>query len=82
MTPGRVHEITVFLKSELIMVAPVQVAGDACRDPDDLMVLGTAISARADYLCTGDKDLLVLGKYRGIPILTPRLLYNQLKPRE
>jgi putative PIN family toxin of toxin-antitoxin system len=39
------------------------------RDPADQQVLGTLRASRADYLITGDKDLLVLtGKY---PIVTP-----------
>jgi uncharacterized protein len=39
------------------------------RDSADVQILGTLLAAQADYLITGDKDLLVLaGKY---PILTP-----------
>jgi uncharacterized protein len=39
------------------------------RDPADQQVLGTLRASHADYLITGDKDLLVLaGKY---PIVTP-----------
>jgi putative PIN family toxin of toxin-antitoxin system len=39
------------------------------RDPADQQVLGTLRASRADYLITGDKDLLVLAcKY---PIVTP-----------
>lgn len=41
----------------------------ALRDPADQQVLGTLRASRADYLITGDKDLLVLAnKY---PIVTP-----------
>ncbi len=42
-----------------------------CRDADDDAILATAVAARADLLVTGDKDLLVLGSYNGIPIVTP-----------
>lgn len=42
-----------------------------CRDPDDDAILATALAAQADMLVTGDKDLLVLGSYEGIPIVTP-----------
>lgn len=39
------------------------------RDPADQQVLGTLVASRADYLITGDKDLLALAeKY---PIVTP-----------
>jgi uncharacterized protein len=42
-----------------------------CRDPNDDMFLECAVRAHAGLLIAGDKDLLVLGSYRGIPIITP-----------
>jgi putative PIN family toxin of toxin-antitoxin system len=39
------------------------------RDRNDLLVLGTLVASSANYLITGDKELLALSaKY---PILTP-----------
>ena len=43
-----------------------------CRDPDDDLVLATALAGQADIIITGDKDLLVLKKHQGIRILSPR----------
>lgn len=54
------------------VVDAAKIAPDATRDPKDLPVLGAAVSGRCDCLVTGDKDLLVLGKFRDIPILSPR----------
>ncbi len=43
------------------------------RDPADQQVLGTLRASRADYLITGDKNLLVLaGNY---PIVTPAIFW-------
>jgi uncharacterized protein len=42
------------------------------RDPDDAMVLAAALEARADCVVTGDADLLTVGEYEGIPIVSPR----------
>jgi len=42
-----------------------------CRDPDDDKLLEIAVVGRADYLVTGDQDLLILDPFQGIPILTP-----------
>ncbi len=50
---------------------PITGARLGCRDPDDDKVLETALSGGADCLVTGDKDLLVLSKFAGVPILTP-----------
>ncbi len=41
-----------------------------CRDPNDDMVLATAVSGHANYIATEDKDLLDMGEYQGIRIVT------------
>ncbi len=44
----------------------------ACRDPKDDKFLELAVNGNADYLITGDRDLLVLNPFRGIEIVTPK----------
>jgi len=39
------------------------------RDPSDNMFLGCAVEGRAEYIVSGDKDLLTLGSYQGIRIV-------------
>jgi putative PIN family toxin of toxin-antitoxin system len=39
------------------------------RDPDDAHVLACAMGAAADVIVTGDKDLLSLKSFQGIPII-------------
>jgi putative PIN family toxin of toxin-antitoxin system len=41
-----------------------------CRDPFDDAVLEAALNGRAEAVVTGDKDLLSLHPFKGIPILT------------
>ncbi len=36
-----------------------------CRDPKDSFLLGLAVESKADYLVTGDKDLLILKQIGG-----------------
>lgn len=43
-----------------------------CRDADDDNILACALAAGAEYLVTGDADLIVIGEYKGIKIITPR----------
>lgn len=43
----------------------------ASRDPQDDAFLEVAVNGRADTLISGDRDLLSLHPFRGIPILTP-----------
>lgn len=47
-----------------------------CRDSDDDLILACARDAVADYVVTGDEDLLVLKNYEGISILNPREFEN------
>ena len=42
------------------------------RDPKDDYLIAYAVVGEADYLVTGDKDLLAIGKIDTIPILTPK----------
>jgi uncharacterized protein len=42
----------------------------ALRDPDDIHVLACAMAAHADAIVSGDKDLLALDSFEGIPIIT------------
>ena len=47
----------------------VEISFSACRDPKDNKFLELAVTANASCIITGDKDLLVLHPFRGIPIL-------------
>jgi len=42
-----------------------------CRDPKDNKFLELALSGKADFIITGDADLLSLHPWRGIAILSP-----------
>ena len=65
-------ESLVFLTE---IVEPVAVAEAALRDEADLPILGTLVAAKADYLITGDKDLLALAaKYS---IVTPAAFWER-----
>jgi putative PIN family toxin of toxin-antitoxin system len=44
---------------------------NTARDPADNRVLETAVAGGADYIVTGDDDLLSLGSYEGIEVVSP-----------
>ena len=41
-------------------------------DPDDDVVIGTAVTAKADLLVTGDRALLSVARYEGVRIVSVR----------
>lgn len=53
----------------------MQVRGDLRnigRDPKDDIIIEGAVRANAEIIVSGDKDLLALGRYRSVHVLTPR----------
>jgi uncharacterized protein len=67
-----VERVRQLLEQELASTPiTVRVVGAATHPEDDL-ILATAVSARADYLVTGDAQLQRLGTYQGVAIVSPR----------
>ena len=42
-----------------------------CRDPEDNFLLDLILVSRANYLVTGDKDLLSIAKFQSTKIISP-----------
>jgi putative PIN family toxin of toxin-antitoxin system len=57
--------------SRMRVVDPTPLESNVCRDPDDDMVLATALTGKAVCIITGDKDLLTLKKFGDLDILAP-----------
>jgi len=49
-----------------------------CRDPNDDMFLEAAVAGRADYLISGDQDLLAIGSIGKTLIVSPRQAWEML----
>ena len=82
MRQNIIDNIGEFLREHANISIPVPLTSDVCRDPDDIKVLGLAVASNADYIVTGDKDLLVLKSFQGIPILNPRSFSDILHSEE
>jgi len=57
------------------LVEPVPISDERLRDDADQPVLGTLLAAQADYLITGDRDLLVLAEH--YPIVSPAAFWER-----
>ena len=51
------------------MIEP-KTAVRVCRDPDDDMFIACAVDSRSLYIVSGDKDLLEVGQYEDVQIVT------------
>ena len=72
LSPPVVEKIMTLLHENVEILVPERLSSKLCRDPDDLHVLGLAITGKGDCIVTGDKGLPALKKCHNIPILSPR----------
>jgi putative PIN family toxin of toxin-antitoxin system len=61
------------------LIIPVPITAKKLRDLKDTKIIACAVSAKADYIVTGDKDLLVLKKYGEIQISNPKTFLDLFK---
>lgn len=69
-------EFLALLIQEAELVEVTEIVTE-CRDPKDNKFLALAVSGKATCLVSGDKDLLALHPFRGIPILPPQTFLLQ-----
>jgi len=75
-----VENLVDVLKTDAVLVpGEAGVKGSVPRDPRDEMFLSCAIDANADCIVSGDRHLLDLQTFRGIPILTVNEFAEELE---
>jgi putative PIN family toxin of toxin-antitoxin system len=72
------HAFLKAFRQQVRLVEPLTLPKAICRDPNDDMVLATAVAAKANLIVTGDQDLLVLKVYEGIDVISPRRFLERL----
>ena len=60
------------------LVVPADIGPVILADPDDYIVLATAVTGGADAIVSGDAHLLGVGEFRGVPIVTPAAAVSRL----
>ena len=71
-----VKEACGLIKEISILINPAEkgiTVKNVCKDPADNLILASALAAEANFLVTGDDDLLCLGSYKKIKIIKPRI---------
>src|SRR3989338_5494796 len=80
LTDQEVRNLTIIIKINALIVNPTHKI-QACRDPEDNKILEAAVSSNADFIVTGDKDLLTIKKIKNTIIITPKEFIHKLKSR-
>ncbi len=70
------HSVISLVRESVIFYPITEINVPQLRDPDDNIILATAIASNADVIITGDQDLLTLVKYQNIPIMTANTFLN------
>ena len=66
----------------VLRVFPSEAVRAVSSDPDDDRFLECALAAQADAIVSGDRHLLSLVAFRGIPILSPAAFLESLPAEE
>jgi putative PIN family toxin of toxin-antitoxin system len=81
MPPPAVDRAVAALFAGKELVDPTVLADRVSRDPDDDVVIATALSGRCDAVVTGDADLLVLIAHGGVRFQSPRAFWETDHPQ-
>ena len=74
-TREMILKLDALIASNFVVVYPAKRINVA-RDIDDNRVLEVAVTSNSKYIITGDKDLLVIKKYKNIEIISPKEFVN------
>ena len=61
------------------ILKPLPDIGNVCREPDDNHVLAAALVVNAEFIVTGDKDLLTLGQYKKTRIVLAQAFVEEIE---
>jgi putative PIN family toxin of toxin-antitoxin system len=69
-TRSQVNDFLLILVRGSTLATIVDCPEIVAEDPDDDMVVATALEGRAEYIVSGDRHLLGLKEFRGIRVVT------------
>jgi hypothetical protein len=75
--PEQRKQIIDTIRERHIVAFPTNDLPTNSRDPDDNNVLQVALFVEADFIITGDQDLLDLGKVNNTEIVNPKAFFER-----
>lgn len=77
-TPKDVARFLALITQTAQVVSDLPELPAISRDPNDDVIIACSLKAGANYLVTGDNDLLSLGSYEDVLFVTPRQFLDLL----
>lgn len=74
---AKLEETIQNIQGFTILVKPKKRLKVVSRDPDDDRIIECAVAADADFIISGDRDLLAIGRYKKVRIISLRQFLDQ-----
>jgi putative PIN family toxin of toxin-antitoxin system len=81
LTPEEINRGNLALRQRGRLIPITVTVSGVATHPEDDLVIATALSAKAQYLVTGDAQLQKLAAYQGLTLLSPRAFLGLLTAR-
>jgi uncharacterized protein len=82
LSPGDIDRVAFYLQHQTGYIPITASVHGVATHPEDDLILATALSAKAEYLVTGDRKLQALRTYEGVAIVSPRQFLELLQAQE
>jgi len=79
MDEDEIEIVVEAIRARAIGVASTTLPAPVCVDPDDDQILACAVAGDADFVVSRDLDLLRVGEYEGIRIVSPADMLSILR---
>tara|TARA_B100001971_G_scaffold177690_1_gene172262 strand:+ start:688 stop:1032 length:345 start_codon:yes stop_codon:yes gene_type:complete len=73
-----IESVIRILKQDTIFSQPLDPPDVTINDRDDLLILASALTGRAEVLVTGDSELLTLSSIYKLEIISPRQFWEKI----
>lgn len=70
LRPAKQKQVIALFKKYAVLVEPADIKAPISSEPDDDKFLTCAVAGQADFVVSGDSDLLELKTYGGIEVVT------------
>lgn len=74
-----IDDLIAILKQDAILSVPESMPDVSVEDKNDLVMLSSALTGKANLFVTGDRELLELAKIGKLEIVSPRRFWDKLR---